>query len=152
MDKEQSIWFSTRKVLLVINYVSLDQLKKFRSAIKEMNLNVHECSILAIVKNRKEKDVLGEQSSVTFINEKEFNLFGKLKNEEARDILNRKFDAQLFFCNPSRRILRKLKKQKVENRIGVNTENELCMINLNSKSTSPIHLLNFVKETLERIR
>ena len=42
--------------------------------------------------------------------------------------------------------------QKVRLRVGVNIQNEWCDINLQSNSTSPVHLLNFVKETLEKIQ
>ncbi len=152
MNEANNIWFSFRKVLLVIHYESLGQLKQYRSALKEMNLNVHECFILSVVENKKEKDILGEQSSVVFINEKEFNLFGKLKNEEASKLLSQSFDAQLFFCEPPKKIAKKLKKQKVKYRIGVNVSSEFCDIKLQSESTSPMHLLNFVKETLEKIK
>jgi len=68
------------------------------------------------------------------------------------NVLSREFDAQFYFCNPPRRIAKKLKKQKVSYRVGVNVSSEICDINLQSESTSPVHLLNFVKETLEKIR
>ena len=151
MNNAKNIWFSMRKVLLVVNYESIEQIKQFRSAMKEVNLNIHDCVILAIVNDKKEKDALGEISSVVFINEKEFNLFGKLKNEMAAKILQRNFDAQLFFSDAPKKIAKKLKKQKVNIRIGVNVTSNECDIKLQSDSSSPVHLLNFVKEMLEKI-
>lgn len=152
MDKNQNIWSSIEKVLIVINFKKLEQLAEYRSAIKEAGLNINDCFILAIVDNKKEKEALPEKGSVVFINEKEINLFGKLKNDLASEVLSRKFEAHFVFCELSKKIGKQLSKSKTKLKVGVNCNNDFYDINLSSESISPKHLFNFAKQTLEKIQ
>lgn len=139
-------------MLLVVHFNTLDELKEYRTAIKAMGLNVHECKILAIVESKREKDVLGEISSVVYMSPQEYSFLGTLKNDEANKLLADKFDAVVYFGDVSKRIERSLQKIKPMITIGVNTEKRKKDLELKSESESPEHLLNFVKQTLEKLQ
>ena len=92
MTDPQSIWKSTRNMLLVVNYTSEKELRQFREAVKAMGLNIHVCQILAVVASKKEMVMLREVTSVVYCSDEDINLFGKLKNPNARKLLADHFD------------------------------------------------------------
>ena len=151
MDKAKSIWSSIVKVTIVVNYTNLDQLAKLRASIKEVGLNIHECVILCIVSDRKEKNTMREQNSVVFLNEKEINLLGRIKNAEASKLFARKFDLLLIIDELPKKIEKQLTKLRATMKVGLNTENVNLDIRLSSNSKNQLHLLEFVKDTLGKI-
>ena len=106
MSNSQSIWKSTRNMLLVVNFTSEEELRQFREAVKALGLNIHVCQILAVVPLKKD------------LNKK----MAKVVNRVSHNIV-----------------------------VGVNSNVDYLTINLITKSTSPEQILNFVKQTLEKI-
>lgn len=49
----KSYWDTTRKVLLVINFESLEQVHDFRNAMKAIGLNINDCMVLALVGSKR---------------------------------------------------------------------------------------------------
>ena len=145
-----SIWSKMSRVLFVVEYTTMDDLKNYRDAVKAVGLNIHDCIILAIVKTKKEKNVLAEQYNVVFISDQEFNLFGRLKNEEAKNIASRSYDMILYSSDVSRRIAKLLLKTNKKISVGVNCALSEQMINLKTEVNTPSHLINFAKQTLEK--
>lgn len=139
-------------MLLVLTYSSVEELQKYREALKEIGLNIHTCSILAIVESKKEKNLLREVSSVAYCSPQEINFLGQLKNVEANKVLAEKYDMLLVIGDLNKKVTKLIKKASVKIGIGVNSNVEFLTINLNSKSPSPSHLLNFVKLTVEKIK
>ena len=153
MEKEnkKNIWNNLDSVLFVINYDSIDDISEYKEAIKSVKLNIHNCIILAIVKTKKEKSLIPKQYNVVFISNQEFNLFGILKNEEVRNISSRKYDMVLFTTDVSKRILKLLKKTNKKISVGLNTNFSGHDITLKTETDLPFKLINFTKETLEKI-
>ncbi|MFZ9046909.1 MAG: DUF6913 domain-containing protein [Cyclobacteriaceae bacterium] len=148
-----SLWSQIRRVLLVVEFNTLDQVRSFREAIKSSGLNVHECRILAIVDSKKEKETLSEFTSVVYISPQEYSFFGGLKNDEALKLFTTKFDASIQVGEIHKRVKKSLSRVKPAIRIGLNAKNtEGFEIALNSESESAEHLLDFVKQTLEKIK
>jgi hypothetical protein len=145
------IWNQIGNALIVVNYESIDELKKYREAIKEVGLNVHECFILAVVSNKREKNVLIEQRSVAFITPGEIHFLRRMKNEQVRELLRRKFDLILTIGDISKKIVKLV--HRLNHKIGVeiNCTNFTQDVNLTTDATSPSHLINFAKQTLEKI-
>lgn len=146
-----SLWGKLNKILVVVEFNTLDELKKYREAIKNCGLNVYESAVLSIVESKKEKDMLGDISSVVFLNEREYGLFGNLKNSEAVKLFARKFDAIIVVGDHPKRIDKSLKKMQPKIRIGLNSKKYECDISLNSNAKEPAHLLNFVKQMTEKL-
>lgn len=148
-----SIWSRVRRVLVVIEFNTLDQVKEFREALKEVGLNVHECRILAIVDSKKEKDALSEFTSVIYISPQEYSFLGTLKNEDAGKLFSSKFDTIIEVESIHKRVKKSISKMKPALRVGLNVGNDKIFdVVLKSESESPVHLLGFVKQTLEKLK
>lgn len=137
--------------MVVINFKSLDDIHAYRSAIKSVGLNVNDCAILAVTPNKKAIATLPEIHSVIFASEKEINLLGNWKNEKAAKAISRFYDLLLVIGEHDKKIVRQVKKTKKTIAVGINTNADFLTIDLHSEETSPEHLLNFAKQTLEKI-
>jgi hypothetical protein len=151
MSAVNNIWGQLSRALFVVEFKSIDELKKYREAIKSVNLNIHDCTILAIVESKKEKQMLGEQSNVVFVSEQEFNLFGSLKNEEAKNAFSRAYDLVLYTTDVPKKVAKLLNKTKNKISVGVNCTSSEQNVNLKTEVITPHHLINFAKQTLEKI-
>jgi hypothetical protein len=151
MNVPNNIWSKISRVLFIVKYTTADDLKSFRDAVKSAGLNIHDCTVLAIVKTKKEKNVLTEQYNVVFISEQEFNLFGILKNYQAKNITYRSYDMILYSSDVSRKIFRLFRKTKKKISVGINCKSSEQTINLKTEVNTPSHLINFTKQTLEKI-
>jgi hypothetical protein len=151
MADKNNIWGRAKKMLLIVNYDSMDGVKKQREAIKALGLNVHECNIIAVVPTKKEKNMLGEISSVTFCSDQEINIIGRFKNPEAVKVLGEYYDIMTVVGDYSSKLSKVLKRSKVGTVVGVNSNVDFLTIKLSSEASEPEHLLNFVKQTLEKI-
>lgn len=151
MSSPNNIWSKISRVLFIVKYTTVDELKSFRDAIKSAGLNIHDCTVLAIVKTKKEKNVLAEQYNVVFLSEQEFNLFGILKNNQAKNITSKSYDMILYSSDVSRKIFRLLKKTKKKISVGINCKDSEQTVNIKTEGDTPSHLINFTKQTLEKI-
>lgn len=152
MGKEnKSIWKRSNRLLLVVKFNSLDEIRDYREAIKAAGLNVNDCQILAIVDNKKEKAILTEIASVTYFCDKEFNLLGGLKNDEVSKLLDQNFDLLVVNGDLPKRVQRLLRKKINAVMVGVNSSVEFLTIQLSTDDTAPGHLISFVKNMLLKI-
>lgn len=148
-----SVWEQIRRVLVVIEFNTLDQVKSYRQALKDAGLNVHECRILAVVDSKKEKEALSEFTSVVYISPQEYSFLGTLKNEDAAKLFNSKFDTVIQVYSIHKRVRKSVSRIKPILKIGLNVDEvKEYDIVLKSESESPSHLLGFVKQTLEKIK
>ena len=147
---EQSIWSQLKRILVVVNFSSVDEVKEFRNAIKSAGLNINDCEIIALVTSKKEKSVLGELSSVTYFTKGDINFLGKVKDAGLKKVLGRSFDALFFVGDFPNKVLKVVKPLKEPFRIGMNSSVKNCTIYINSLTSTPEHLINFAKQTLEK--
>lgn len=150
MSTVENIWSRSKKLLVVVQYESTELTTSYREAIKHAGLNINDCHLLLTVKDRKE--VLKDISSVSYLSEKDFNLLGRLKNEQAAKTLGQNFDLVLFVADPPKRISKLINKKINAVKVGVNSNVDYLTINMNSEDTNPAHLISFVKNTLQKIK
>lgn len=146
-----SIWSSIKRMLVVVKFDELDTMNNWREAIKFSGLNIHDSNIMGVVATKKERIALGEMSSVVYISEKDYGFLGRLKNEDAQKVLNEQFDAVMVVGEIPNKIEKALSKLNVNVDIGLNSPNERRTINLRTEESAPKYMLNFVKQTLEKI-
>lgn len=146
-----TIWSSINKLLVVVKFDQIETMNQWREAIKNLGLNIHDCHILAIVESKKERSSLGEMTSVTYISGKDFGFLGRLKNEGAQKILSDRFDAVLVVGEIPSRIEKTVRKVSTSIDIGLNSNRDDRTINLRTEESAPKYMLNFVKQTLEKI-
>lgn len=146
-----SIWERVASGIVVVPYESLDDLKRYREAIRGTGLNVNNCQILAVVESKKEREVLSQNSVAVFISEKDFNLLGRLKNATALKTLGRKYDLVLFIGDPPKRVRKMVVKTARFIRVGVNSTDPENDVNLETTAKSASHLISFVFEMLKKL-
>lgn len=151
MSATNNIWSSIKRLLVITDFQEIDNMNQWREAIKFSKLNIHDCKIMGIVESKKERLVLGEMSSVVFIAEKDFGFLGRLKNEDAQRTFSDSFDAILIVGSIPSKIEKTVSKMSVKIDIGLNIENSTRTINLHTEENTPKYMLNFVKQTLEKI-
>lgn len=152
MSDSQSIWKSTRNMLLVVNFTSEKELRQFRKAVKAMGLNIHVCQVLAVVPSKKEMVLLRDVTSVVYCSDQEINLFGKLRNTNATKKLADHFDMITIVGDLNKKMAKVVSRVSHNIVVGVNSNVDYLTIKLTSKLTSPEQILNFVKQTLEKIK
>lgn len=146
-----NMWARTESALVVMDYTTLDELKKYREAIRDAGVNVNNCGLLAVVNSKKERVVMSQQSLATFICEKDFNLVGQLKNPEAQKVLRQKYGLLIIVGDKPKRLAKTLKKMNAKISLGLNCTKVEQDVNLKTEGDTPSHLINFAKQTLEKI-
>lgn len=146
-----SVWTTVGTVLLIVDYRSHAELEEFRSALKLAGLNVNECYILCVLSDKQSKEGLRELNNVVYLQEKEITWWGRLKNEQVSRLISQKFDLGIEVGARSKKIKRLLKKCRVGFRLAINSTNNNYSVNLTTTLESPAHLINFAKNTLEKI-
>lgn len=152
MANESNIWDQSKKVLFIVPFEGIDNLKEYRDAVKLNGFNVNDCQLLAIVEDKKNSERMTEISSVTYLSDKEFNFLGKLKNDQASKVLSFQYDTMILFGDVSKRIARLLNRKNTGRKIGVNSSASFLSINLTSEQKNPHQLFNFVRITLQKIK
>jgi len=151
MSASKNIWSSIRKLLIVDDFKAIDNMNQWREAIKFSGLNIHDCKVIGIVESKKERLILGEMGSVVFLSEKDYGILGRLKNEEAHEVFNDAYDAVLIIGSIPKKIEKSISKMSVKIDISLNAESAMRTINLQTEESAPKYMLNFVKQTLEKI-
>lgn len=150
-NTSNSVWNSIKRLLVVVKFDRVETIHDWREAIKLSGLNIHDCIVLGIVASKKERLALDEMSSVVYISEKDFGLLNRLKNEEAQRVFNDRFDTLLVVGEIPKKINKALLKLTVRMDVSLNTSEEQRTINLTTEESTPKYMLNFVKQTLEKI-
>ena len=150
-NSTNNVWSSINRLLVVMKFDELDTMNQWREAIKMSGLNIHDCKIMGVLKTKKERVAMMEMSSVVYISDKDFGLLGRLKNEDAQRVLNDRFDAVLIVGTIPNKLEKALQKVSSDMDIGLNSINENRTINLQTEESAPKYMLNFVKQTLEKI-
>ncbi len=148
---ERNIWERLDSALVVMHYESLDDLKRYRDAIRDAGLNVNNCTLLAVVESKKEREVLSHNSLAIFISEKDFNFLGRMKNPEAQKVLARKYDLVVLIGDTPKKIRKVAVKTTQMIRVGVNAENKDNHVNLETNEQTASHTINFVHQMLKKI-
>lgn len=141
-----------RTALLVVPYSSIEALKQYRDAIRATGMNVNDCALVAVVKDKKEREVLSANYSVAiFISESDFNFLGRLKNEGGTRVAARVFDLVIYVEEPPKKIRKLFSKATKMIRVGVNNTSEDNHVNLTTTKENPSQIFNFVFEMLKKI-
>jgi len=153
MRDSTSIWKQIKRVLIVFPYKDANYFGEFRSALDAV-LNdslVEKLDIVVSVPSSLKKTELPTHRLIHFISPKDFNLFGKLKNDSLGSIITKKYDALLYFEDDSKRLGKVLSEMKINYSIGINTPMDIFTIRVFSKGDKPEEMVNFAKNTLVKL-
>lgn len=144
-------WSHINRLLVVTTFSSLDELISWRTSLKEVGLNINECTIVSEVGSKKDKAVLQEMGSVVFASSSDIGFLGKVKAPDLTKVLTTRYDTWLQVGQNSAKLKKVFKKMKFNQTIGVNTDSNEFDIELSTAHTHPQHIVNFVRNTLEKI-
>ncbi len=142
-------WESIEEVLIVLNDESSSKINDFLTTFKTLEKNA---KVLILSKYKNER--MGQKSSVIELTKKDFNLFGKPKSEQAKNIYSKQFDLLLTTDLFEGKLKKRFQKLKAKTKIGLNLKepNDFFDINMQTTSNSIAHLINFTKEITEKIK
>ena len=148
---ENNIWLNIRKLVVVVNVESPKHISEYRKALKSVGLNVHECKIIGVIKDKKVPFVASDMGSVVLLAENDFGLLGQLKNEDVKSLLADSFDAILVIGDQSTRIEKVFRKIKCKINICLNSKHNFA-ISLVTQEVTPEYRMKFVKQIVERLK
>lgn len=153
MTDSNSIWRQIKRVLIVFPYKDADYFAEFRRAL-DVVLNdslVEKLDIVVSIPASLKKVDLPTHRLIHFVSPKDFNLFGKLKNDTLGSIVTKNYDALLFFEDDSKRLGKVLNDMKINYSIGINSPLDIFTIRVFSKGDKPEEMVNFAKNTLVKL-
>lgn len=153
MTKGTSFWNAMHSVVIIFAYESEEHYRGFRklldAALNDSQVDKLEI-IVSLPVNIKKED-LPPHRLIHFISPKDFNIFGKLKNDLLSTVLSKRFDAMIWFANEDEKLFKALKALNVAHRIGVNCNLKGFDIDLKGKEMNPDELISFAKHTLQKL-
>ena len=141
-------WEKIKKVIVILNDESVQECSEYKTVIETLG---KEVSILVL--SKKKEIEMNETLGLFVLTKKDFNLLGKPKSEKAQLIFKENFDLLLIKDVFEKKREKRILKIKAKQKIGFNLKerNHFLDININTKSNSVEHLINFTKEILEKI-
>lgn len=150
---EKNFWLALESVVIVFAYESEANYRNFRQLL-DAALNdskIEKLEIIVSLPSESKKEDLPPHRLIHFISPKDFNLFGKLKNDLLSTVLSKHHDAMIWFMNDDAKLAKSLKNIKVQHRIGVNCSLDSFDIDLKGREMNPDELISFAKHTLQKL-
>ncbi|MFN5909881.1 MAG: DUF6913 domain-containing protein [Bacteroidota bacterium] len=153
MDKSNSYWNSIQRLVVVFPYVSELYYREFRKQLEHAlnDSSVKKLEVIVSIPAEIKKEELPPHRLIHFISPKDFNFFGKLKGDLLGSVLDKDFDALIWFTNEDKKLAKVLTRLKVKHRIGVNCEHTNFDIDIKGGEKDPGELVNFAKSTLLKL-
>lgn len=153
MSKEKNIWTDCKKLLVVFPFKNETNFKEYRLALDKLlnESNVNELKIVVSVPDSVKKEELQQHKLIQYISSKDFSFFGKLKDLDLETTLVQPYDLLLWLEVENDKLKNIFLKVNANTKIGVNASADLFTIQVNTNSQNPIEIVNFAKNTLEKI-
>lgn len=153
MSGENSIWLKCKRLIIVFPFRDEENFKNYRIALDKLlnESNVQELKIIVTLPESVKKEDLKQHKLIHYFSAKEISFFGKIKNPEMNNIIVQPYDIMLCLEDEDRKISKFLSKVHVTWKIGVNVTQDFYTIKVNCKSQIPSEIVNFAKNTLEKI-
>jgi hypothetical protein len=139
--------------VIVFAYENEANYRHFRQLLDSAlnDSNIEKLEIIVSLPAEIKKEDLPPHRLIHFISPKDFNLFGKLKNDLLSTVLTKRHDALIWFKNEDAKLAKAMKSITVKHRIGVNCGLEGFDIDLKGKEMNPDELISFAKHTLQKL-
>lgn len=153
MSDKSNIWLGIKKLVVVFPYSSEENYKEYRSALDKLlnDSNVKEVKLIVVIPETLKRETLRPHVLIHFLSPKDMNFMGKIKDEYLKTILSEKYDALIWLEVEDKKIAKILSPLRAKLKIGVNTSFDFFTIQVNSNSNNPSEIVNFAKNTLEKI-
>ena len=149
----RNLWLSIERLVILFPYKDELHYREFRQlldrALNESNVNKLE--IIVSLPPQIKKEELPPHRLIHFISPKDFNLFGKLKNDVLGTVFWKEYDAFICFEDDSLKLGKALKELKAKHKVGINSDMGNFTIDLRCNGEKPEDLVNFAKNTLLKL-
>jgi len=151
--EEKNIWLDCRKLLVVFPFKNEANFKEYRTALDKLlnESKVNELRIVVSVPDSVKKEDLQQHKLIQYISSKDFNFFGKLKELDLETTLVQPYDLLLWLEVENDKLFKLFSRVNAKNKIGVNATSDQFTIQVNCNSENPMEIVNFAKNTLEKI-
>lgn len=149
----KNIWSSTIRLLVVFTYTDESEFKVYRKALDNLlnDSNVRELKIIVLIPGSVKKETLQQHKLIHYFSPKDVSFMGKLKDESLISTLAQPYDSLLWLNVNDDKLLKVTSKLNCTWKIGVNTTLNNFAIQVFCQSQNPIEIVNFAKNTLEKI-
>ncbi len=153
MSEKSNVWSGIKRLVVVFPYRSEENYKEYRSALdKSLNeSNVVDLKLIVVIPKSVKKETLTQHRLIHFLSPNDINFFGKIKDENLTSILSQKYDTLLCLEIEDKKLVKVLSTLGDKCKIGVNTSFDFFTIQIDSNSNNPFEIINFAKNTLEKI-
>lgn len=150
---KDTIGSSGEKIVVFYTYKDSREFDKFERATETLiNPSVLQTTLFIVFTDDVTNPTVPENSRFIMLSRTDFGRFGKLKNKEVSELLRQKFDVLLVFDEVSPKMVKLINKVSARQRIVDSRTPEILFdIRLNSNSVKIEQIINFAKETLEKI-
>jgi hypothetical protein len=151
--KEKNSWDATQSLLVIFNYENDEQLKGFRKSLDKIlnSSNVTRLIIVVNIGKEVDKKTLPPHFLIYYCSPLDFSFWGKLKDVQLEKELKKEFDLLMWFGDIKKPIFKEIKNSKIKRKITVNSPDSICDLLLNTESTDPDDMINFVIQNLQKI-
>ncbi len=151
---KNSMWASTKSLMVVINYVNEMQLRDYRRALDAIldKSHVKKLTIIVNVPKEVDKTSLPPHFLIYYNSPTDYTFMGKLKDVLLLRELEKSFDLLLWMGTLQQKVYPELKQTQFKRKVVVNDSDDAYFdLQLLTKEESPVELLNFVTNTLDKI-
>jgi hypothetical protein len=151
--KETNSWNVTTSLLVVFNYENDEQLKGFKKSLDKIlnSSNVNRLIIVVNIEKEIDKKNLPPHFLIYYCSSVDFSFWGKLKDVQLESELKKEFDLLMWFGENKKPIFKIIQDTKIKRRISINSNNKTFDLLLNTESTEPNQMLDFVIKNLQKI-
>ena len=151
--REQNSWDETKSLLVAFTYESDEQLKGFRKSLDKIlnTSNVKRLIIIVNIGKEVNKSILPPHFLIYYSSPLDFSFWGKLKDVQLDKELKKEFDLLMWFGDTKKPIFKEIQGPKIKRKITVNSNDSTCDLLLNTESSEPDDMINFVIQNLQKI-
>jgi hypothetical protein len=149
-----SMWASTKSLMVVINYVNEIQLRDYRRALDAIldKSHVKKLTIIVNVPKEVDKATLPPHFLIYYNSPLDYSFMGKLKDVLLMRELEKSFDLLIWIGKLQQKVYPELKNTQFKRKVVVNDSDDSYFdLQLQTKEESPVDMLNFVTNTLDKI-
>ncbi len=155
MDSTNNIWDKSQHIVLLYSFSTIDELLKLNVALKAaFSKDKRKVpQVIVIVNSKRELNHVPTITGFSYIKMSDISMFGRLKTTSLEQVLGIRFDLLVCLFEKPKKISKWMEKQfKGVQKAGVNMlETSGVDINVNTTSKSLKEIINFAKNTLQKI-
>lgn len=153
MSATRSIWTDCRRLLIVFPYSDEASYKEYRKALDRMlnDSNVVDLKLVVVLPDSVKKETMPVHKLIHYLSNKDFNLFGKLKDDSFDTVMVQPYDMLLWFEVEHKKLAKLLSGSHAARKVGIGADYDFFDLQGTANSDNPQEIVNFAKALLEKI-